>query len=114
VDAFVLGAVGAAEDFASRLNPMANYPTFAVRAARSHRVNGTLEAVERHRLRAQGDAEGLIVIVAANVTASHGTLLVSWQGNGDGRIRFHVPIQAPNPWDCSKTTAIFGGFRGVE
>lgn len=67
--------MGAAINRAAVLNAVSNHGTLAVRAPGGHGVDCTLEAVERHRLVTLRDAEGLVVIIAANVTGCHLILL---------------------------------------
>jgi hypothetical protein len=61
--------MGAAIDSGAVLNAMPDDRALAVRTSRGHRVDYTFEAIERHRLTSLRDAKGLVVIVAADVTA---------------------------------------------
>ena len=74
-DAFMPGAMGTAVDLALGLDAVADHPAFAMGASGSHGVDGAFEAVERHRPVALGNAERLVIVVAAHITLSHGTLL---------------------------------------
>src|SRR5262245_41440457 len=69
--AFLLGAVGAAEDFAIRLDAVTDHPAIAVGTARGHGLDGAFEAVEGHRPASLRHLQGLVVIVTANVAARH-------------------------------------------
>jgi hypothetical protein len=68
-------AVGTAVERSLGLDTVANDPALAVLAHRSELVNRTLEAVERMGVAGSDDLERQIVIVAADLTASHETLL---------------------------------------
>ena len=81
-DAFVPGAMGAAVDVALGLDAVADHAAFAVGASGRHCVDGAFEAVERHRPVALGDAERLVIVVTANITLSHGTLLSKLEIHG--------------------------------
>jgi hypothetical protein len=74
-DPFVLCAMCAAEDLAFGLDTMADHAAVAVGATRCQGVNGTFEAVEHHGLASKAYAEGLVVVVAANITPGHGFVL---------------------------------------
>ena len=67
--------MGTAVDVALGLDAVADHAAFAVGASGRHGVDRALEAVERHRPVALGDAERLVIVVTANITLSHGTLL---------------------------------------
>ena len=67
-DAGLLGAVGAAINRAAVLDAVSNHGTLALRAPGGHGVDCALEAAERHRIVNLRDTEGLVVIIAANVT----------------------------------------------
>jgi hypothetical protein len=75
LDAGLLRTVGTAINSAAVLDAVSNYRTLTVRTAGSHGVDRALEAVERHGLVSLRDAEGLIVIIAADVTGCHQILL---------------------------------------
>ena len=72
VGASLLRAVGAAEDLPPRVHSMADDPTAAVLAGRSHRVDRALEAIVRASDALEADFHRIFVIVAAHVTAFHG------------------------------------------
>ena len=79
LDAFMLGAMGAAVDLAFRLYPVADHPAFAMAAAWGHGLNRAFEAVEGHCPVTLGDTERFVIVVSADVAVSHGTLLSSWR-----------------------------------
>jgi len=58
--ALMLGAMRAAEDLAAGLDAMADDPATAMAASRRQGLDGALEAIERHGLAAQADAERLV------------------------------------------------------
>jgi hypothetical protein len=64
--------VGATVERALRLDPVADDFAAAMLAQRSELVNGALEAVERMGLSGGDDLEGAIVVVATDLTPSHG------------------------------------------
>src|SRR5262245_26848735 len=66
------GAVGAAVHLALRLDAVPDDVALAMRAVRSHRMDGAFEAVERHGPALLSDLEGLVVIVAADIALGHG------------------------------------------
>src|SRR5205823_220400 len=70
-DARLLGAVRAAKDVVALLDAVADDLAAAVGTLRRQRVDGALETVERLGPAARRHAEGLVVFVAANVTAGH-------------------------------------------
>src|SRR6476660_2638587 len=79
LDALVLCAMCAAEDLAFGLDAMADHAAFAVGATRCQSVNGKFEAVERHGLSGKAYAEGLVVVVAANITSRHDLFLAAYR-----------------------------------
>src|SRR6266550_2051366 len=68
-------AVGTTVERSLGLYTVANDLALAVLAHRGELVNCTLKAVERMGVAGSDDLEGQIVIVAADLTSSHGTLL---------------------------------------
>jgi hypothetical protein len=96
-DAFMPGTMGTAVDLALGLDAVADHPAFAVSASRGHRVDSAFEAVERHRPVALGNAKRFVIVVTANITLSHGTLLSKPGDSGHNGLQlvgFHV---APSP-----------------
>ena len=75
LDPRLLRTMGAAIDLSLRLDPVANHTAIAVRASRSHGLDGALEAVERHRPAPLRNLECLVVVVAANIALCHGVFL---------------------------------------
>ena len=75
LDAFLLGAMDAAEDGAVVLDPMPDDAAAAMRAGGRERLDRAFEAVEDHGAAAHGDLEALVVVVAALFTSRHGLLL---------------------------------------
>src|SRR5262245_23478944 len=69
--ALLLGAMGAAEDLAVRLDAMADDPAVAVGAMGRHGLDGAFEAVEGHRPASLRHVQGLVIVVTANVAARH-------------------------------------------
>ena len=67
----MLGAIGAAEDFAVGFDAVADYTAIAMWADRRHGVDCAFKTVECHGLSALRNLKGLIVIVAADVTLGH-------------------------------------------
>ena len=55
-----------------------------------HRVDGTFEAVERHRLTSLRYAKGLVVIIAAYVTSCHEVLRCNYRHCSDAARRFRI------------------------
>ena len=76
LDILVLRAMGAAKNLAFGLDAMTDYTAAAVSATRCQSVNGTFEAVEGHTLPSLAYAERLVVVIAANITPGHCSLLV--------------------------------------
>jgi hypothetical protein len=89
--------MGTAVDLVLSLDAVAYNPAFAMGASRGHGFDSALEAVERHRSVALGDAERLVIVVTAKITLSHGTLLSKPGDSGHNGLQlvgFHV---APSP-----------------
>jgi hypothetical protein len=74
-DPFLSRAVGTAVKGSLGLDTMANDLALAVLAHWGKLVNRTLKAVERMGVAGSDDLKGQIVIVAADLTSSHGALL---------------------------------------
>src|SRR5215218_4312922 len=70
-DALLLGAVGAAENGAVRLDAVADDPTPAMRTGRRERVDRALEAVEDVRGTLCLHLERLVVVVPADLADRH-------------------------------------------
>ena len=68
-------AMGTAVDLVLGLDAVADNPAFAMGASGGHGFDSALEAVERHRSVALGDAERLVIVITAHIALSHGTLL---------------------------------------
>src|SRR5262245_52009163 len=85
LDALVPGAMGAAVGLALRLDAVADDAAVAMGTARGHGVDGAFEAVESHGAAALGDAQGLVVVVAADVAGRHRALLAA----------IGLPVQRP-------------------
>src|SRR5262245_53866730 len=73
--ALVFSAMSTAVNLSLGLRAVADHPAFAVGASGGHGVDGTFEAVERHRPVSLGDTDRLVIVVAAHITLSHGTFL---------------------------------------
>src|SRR5919198_1209237 len=67
------GAIGTAVEAEAGLDPVADDPAAAVLADRRQRVDGALEAVEGVARPLRDDLERLVVVVAANLAARHGS-----------------------------------------
>jgi hypothetical protein len=63
--------MGAAIDGTPGLDAMTDHGALAVSTTRCHRMNGTFEAVECHRLSSLHDLERLVVIVTAHIANRH-------------------------------------------
>jgi len=109
--------MGATINLTTGLNAMTDHGALAVRTTRRHCVNCTFEAVECHGLSGLRDLERLVVVVAADITNSHGTLPVS-----KPTLRAHAcswPIAAKKarravrpPEPCART--VTAGFMGSD
>ena len=71
LDAFMLGAMYAAEDGVAVLNTVADDAAAAMRAGGRERLDRAFEAVEDHGAAAHGDLEALVVVVAALRASAH-------------------------------------------
>src|SRR5690606_9543633 len=83
----VAGAEGAAVEATVDLDAVADHLAPAVLADGRHAVDGALEAVEGVRRTGGAHLERLVVVVAADLTAGHGVLLVvqvAQSGRGSG------------------------------
>src|SRR5438552_14092613 len=90
------GAIGTAVDLALGLDAVADHPAFAVGASGGHGVDGAFEAVERHRPVALGNAERLVIVVAAHITLSHGNAPVqAWSSTAKRPVTAWVPRSQP-------------------
>ena len=76
----VMRTVRAAVGLSVRLDAVADDAALAVRARRSEYMDRALEAVEGMLLSALGDQEGLVVVVAADLTLSHCALPLKTTG----------------------------------
>src|SRR5918997_4502603 len=74
------GAVRAAEQAAVGLDAVADHADAAVLAGRRQRVDRALEAVEGVRGARRGHLDGLVVVVAADLTLRHGLSSVGGDG----------------------------------
>jgi hypothetical protein len=75
LNALVLRAVSAAEDFAGRFDAVADDPASAMVTARCESMDGAFEAIERHGLAAVAYMQGFVVVVSADITSGHSLLL---------------------------------------
>lgn len=66
-----------AEDAVPDFHTVSEDPASAMSAQQGHRLDRTLETVERPGFRTPGDRECFVVVVAAGITDGHQTLLVS-------------------------------------
>jgi len=71
----MFGAVGTAIDLALGLNTMTDDAALTMTALGRHGVDGALKTVESHSVVTLGNAERLIVVVAAHLASGHSTLL---------------------------------------
>jgi hypothetical protein len=65
----------ATKDFTVCLDAVADDTAVTMRALGRHGVNGALKTIERHCPVALYDPQGLVVVISADVTFRHGTLL---------------------------------------
>jgi hypothetical protein len=90
--ALLFCAMGAAVDNVVLLDAVPDNPASAMRTGRSEFLYSALEAVERVGLPCHRDVEGLVVVVSAKVTSSHG---LSFRSPG----QLEQPSQPQVPWE---------------